>query len=97
MKTKKEIKLQTIKDNRNEIMEAIKEEISGSDLSLKQAMELFLGARTKDPSDFTMVMCNGLQAVTKAAEKIGDRKAKRNNRVLFMSDHAKRMMSESIH
>ena len=96
MATKKEIKLQTIKENRNEIVEAIKEAIKGSDLSLKDAMNTFLGARTKNPSDLTMVMCNGLQAVTKLADKIGCRANKNANRQHFMTDHAKRIYLQSL-
>ena len=91
MATKKEIKLQTIKENRNQIVKAIKEAIKGSDVSLKQAMNTFLNARTKDPKNLTMLMCNGLQAVTKLADKVGCRANKNANRQHFMTDHAKRL------
>jgi len=91
MATKKEIKLQTIKENRSEIVEAIKEAIQGSDVSLKDAMNTFLAARTKNPQDLSMLMCNGLQAVTKLADKVGCRANKNANRKHFMTDHAKRL------
>ena len=94
--TKKEIKLETIKANREKIVNAIKEEITGSDLSLKAAMEIFLNARVSDPTDLTFVMANGIQAVTNVANKIGNRAAKKANVQYFMTDAQKRQLPSSM-
>ena len=84
--TKKEIKIETVKANREEVISAIKEEIKGSDLSLKTAMEVFINARTKNPKDYQMVFVNGIQAVTALANKVGCKKAKQANQKYFMTE-----------
>ena len=73
MATKKEIKLQVAKENREDIIKAIQEILSSKKtrMTLKQAMEAFLSVNVSDPTDYIIFKSTGLQKVEKEAGRMG--------------------------